>query len=96
MYDLSREIVKPGCTLRELLANRIKSGAFTDDPEQYIARLQAALAEGEPTRQIVETGERAILMLNKPLPDGGWIVTHEEITDQHKAERQRAGMEEHR
>ena len=34
MYDLSPEVVKPGCTLRQLLNYRIKRGAFTSDPEQ--------------------------------------------------------------
>src|SRR5262249_58248927 len=53
MYDLSPDVVKPGCTLRQLLNYRIKRGAFTSDPEQYIANLMATLAEGKPTHQIV-------------------------------------------
>jgi methyl-accepting chemotaxis protein len=94
MYDLSREVVKPGCTLRALLQYRIKSGAFTADPEQYIAQLMAVLAEGKPVRQLVETGGRAISLLNTPMPGGGWVVTHEDVTERHRAEQQRAGMAE--
>ena len=71
MYDLSREVVKPGCTLRELLQYRIKSGAFTADPQEYIAKLMATLAEGKPTHQLVETGGRAISMLNTTMPGAG-------------------------
>jgi methyl-accepting chemotaxis protein len=94
MYDLSADVVKPGCTLRQLLQYRIKRGAFTADPEQYIANLMAALAQGKPTHQVVETGDRVVSMVNTPMPDGGWVVTHEDITAQHRAERERANLSE--
>ncbi|HYS48381.1 MAG TPA: PAS-domain containing protein [Xanthobacteraceae bacterium] len=94
MYDLSPDVVKPGCTLRELLQYRIKSGAFTGDPEQYIKKLMAALAVGKPTRQAVETGGRIISLLNKPMLGGGWVVTHEDVTEQAKAEQRQASMAE--
>ena len=45
MYDLSPDVVKPGCTLRQLLQYRIKRGAFTSEPEQYIPNLMAVLAK---------------------------------------------------
>jgi methyl-accepting chemotaxis protein len=92
MYDLSPDVVKPGCTLRQLLQYRIKRGAFTADPDQYIANLMASLAQGKPTHQVVETGELVVSMVNTPMPDGGWVVTHEDITAQHKAEHERASL----
>ncbi len=92
MYDLSPDVVKPGCTLRQLLHYRTKRGAFTADPEQYIANLMASLAQGKPTHQIVETGDRVVSMVNTPMGDGGWVVTHEDITAQHKAEQERDSM----
>jgi methyl-accepting chemotaxis protein len=94
MYDLSPDVAKPGCTLRQLLQYRIRTGAFTADPEQYIAHLMATLAEGKPTHQIVETGERIISMVNTPMPGGGWVVTHEDVSAQQKAETQRASLSE--
>ncbi len=94
MYDLSPEVVKPGCTLRQLLNYRIKRGAFTSDPEQYIAQLMATLAHGKPTHQVVETGDRVVSMVNTPMPDGGWVVTHEDITAKDRAEKERASMSE--
>ena len=92
MYDLSPDVVKPGCTLRQLLQYRIKRGAFTSDPEQCIANLMATLAQGKPTHQVVETGDRVVSMVNTPMPDGGWVVTHEDVTAQDKAERERASL----
>jgi len=94
MYDLSPEVVKPGCTLRQLLHYRIKRGAFTSDPEQYIAHLMATLAQGKPSHQVVETGDRVVSMVNTPMPDGGWVVTHEDITAQDRAEKARASLSE--
>jgi methyl-accepting chemotaxis protein len=94
MYGLSADVVKPGCTLRALLQYRIKSGAFAADPDEYIANLMATLATGKPTHQLVETGGRVIVMLNTPLSGGGWVVTHEDVTEQRKAEQQQASLAE--
>ncbi len=94
MYNLSPAVVKPGCTLRELLQYRIATGAFSGDPEQYIANLLATLAKGTPTRVVAESNDRTIAMLNKPMPDGGWVVTHEDVTEQQRAEQQRDAMVE--
>src|ERR1700730_10595409 len=92
MFHLSPDAVETGCTLRQLLNYRIKRGAFTSDPEHYIANLIATLAQGKPTHQIVETGDRVVSLVNTPMAGGGWVVTHEDITAQHKAEQERDRM----
>ncbi|MGA8588525.1 MAG: PAS-domain containing protein, partial [Pseudolabrys sp.] len=33
LYGLSPDIVKPGCSLRELLRHRIERGSFSGDPD---------------------------------------------------------------
>ena len=38
LYGLSPEIVKPGCTLRQLLEHRKETGTLGDDIEEYIER----------------------------------------------------------
>ena len=46
MYGLSSDIVRPGCTLRELVEHRVATGSFcADEVEQYIADIQAAVAK---------------------------------------------------
>ena len=35
LYQLDDDIVKPGCTLTELLKYRIANGTFSRDPEEY-------------------------------------------------------------
>jgi methyl-accepting chemotaxis protein len=92
MYDLSTRVVKPGCSLRDLLEYRTRAGAFKGDPDQYIRNLMQTLAQGKPTKQLVESKGRAISMLNKPMSDGGWVVTHEDVTDQQDIEKRQAEM----
>ena len=35
MYGLSREVVKPGCSFREVIAHRKDTGTFVGDIDQY-------------------------------------------------------------
>jgi CHASE1-domain containing sensor protein len=59
MYELSREIVRPGCTLRELFRHRVETGHLKRDPEEYRAQLIAEIAQGKPVSFIVETADGA-------------------------------------
>jgi diguanylate cyclase (GGDEF)-like protein len=89
MYGLSPEIIRPGCTLRELLDHRVATGQFfSDDPEQYIANIVAAAAHGETFTKITGLHDgRIIAIVNHPTADGGWVATHEDITEQKRAEQ---------
>jgi diguanylate cyclase (GGDEF)-like protein len=104
MYGLSREIVKPGFPFRELLQCRAeagsglhlvrnKDGEVISDPEQYRARL---LAAGEVTNVVFEmTDGREVSVTNSPLTAGGWVSTHEDITERRRAEAKIAYMAQH-
>jgi diguanylate cyclase (GGDEF)-like protein/PAS domain S-box-containing protein len=87
LYGLSADIVKPGCSLRELIDYRIKTGSFSDaDPEHYIAELMGALARDEPVHDVVElTNGRTIALSSRRMP-GGWVATHDDITERRQAE----------
>jgi len=88
MYGLSPDVIRVGSTLRELLQHRSETGGLACDPEQYRADILARIAEGRPIKLLVETRDgRAISIVNVPLPDGGWVVTHEDITERKVAER---------
>src|SRR5262249_6482508 len=87
LYGLSPEIAKPGCTLRELIAHRIETGSFSAaDPEQYIAGLMAALGRGDTVNDVVElSGGRTIAVSSRRIPCGGWVATHDDITERRQA-----------
>jgi diguanylate cyclase (GGDEF)-like protein/PAS domain S-box-containing protein len=84
MYKLSPEIVKPGCTLRELIENRTASGLLQQDVDEYLkAILDANLAAD--TRKVVELPDgRSIQMTTQTFADGAWMSTHEDVTEQLK------------
>ena len=96
MYGLSPDVIKPGCTIRELLDHRMKSGTFSDDPDQYIERLHTAIAQGKGESFFVELPDgRTIAVSNQPMVNGGWVATHEDITERRLAEQQIAHMARH-
>jgi len=90
MYGLSREVVKPGCTLSELINHRKDTGSFPGDPEQYCSRIMAAVARGKAaSREVQTTDGRMIHVVNQPMENGGWVVTHQDITARRNAEQER-------
>ena len=88
MYGLSSEIVKPGCSLQASLADRVAAGNFrAEDIEQYAHEIISAAAAGKRTSKTIELQDgRIICVVNEPTVDGGWVATHEDITEQKKAE----------
>ncbi len=96
LYGLSSEIVKPGCHLRELLKHRIELGSFSGDPDEYVARLAEGIAEGKTFNHIVNLPDgRAFSVVNKPVAGGGWLATHEDVTERQRSEDRIAHMARH-
>ena len=88
MYRLSPDVVKPGCTIRELVESRIRSGTFfAIDPERYIADLTGALLydRTSSTKTFDLEDGRVIAVSSQPMAAGGWVVTHEDITERQRA-----------
>jgi len=96
MYGLSPEIVKPGCTLRDLIQNRIATGSLNLDPDKYRAEILASVQTGGAMSRIVETPDgRAVSVVNRAVLGGKyWIGTHDDITDRIQAERRSAALNE--
>jgi diguanylate cyclase (GGDEF)-like protein/PAS domain S-box-containing protein len=96
MYGLSRDVVKPGCTLRRLLEHRKEIGAFADDIDKYMAEMFETLSSGATMAKLVELPDgRTIAVLNHPMADGGWVATHDDVTERRRAERRIAHMARH-
>jgi diguanylate cyclase (GGDEF)-like protein len=96
MYKLSPEIIKPGCTLRELLEYRKAAGVFSGSIDAYITDLLSAVAKGDTMERMIELPDgRIISIVNHPMADGGWVATHEDITERRRAEQRIAHMARH-
>jgi methyl-accepting chemotaxis protein len=93
MYKLSPEVVKPGCSLRALIEHRKQTGLFTGDPVQYCNEIMASVAAGKISKHIVPASDgRVVYAVNAPTPDGGWVSTHEDVTEQQLLQQQRDDM----
>jgi methyl-accepting chemotaxis protein len=95
LYNLPDEVVKPGRTLTDLLEFRIVNGSFAREPNQYRHELVSAMAAGKTTHTEVKSASGGVVsVLNRPMAGGGWVATHEDISDRRDAERERASMQE--
>ena len=89
MYRLSPQVVKPGCKLRELIQHRKEVGLLDADPEQYYRRIMSDIRQGKTTTWLVKTTDgRLVQAFNQPMPGGGWVTTHEDVTERRHAEDQ--------
>jgi diguanylate cyclase (GGDEF)-like protein len=96
MYGLSGDIVRPGCSLRELLEYRKASGSLALEVDDYVHQIEALLETGETSEMHLDTGDgRTIHVVTQPLPNRGWVTTHEDITRQKEAEARIAHMAHH-
>jgi PAS domain S-box-containing protein len=90
MYGLSPDVVKPGCTIQELLQHHKQVGSLSEDVDQYCAVLDAAIAEGKTTSTMENTTNgRTIHTVSRPMADRGWVTTHEDVTERISAQRER-------
>jgi hypothetical protein len=90
MYKLSPDIVKPGCTLVQLLQIRRDTGLFKGDVEAYCRKIMDEVKQGKPMVHHVQASDgRIVLAKNQPMTDGGWVSTHEDVTEQRSAEQER-------
>ena len=87
MYGLSPRVVKPGASFVEILEHRKATGSFVGDVHQYIAATLRDIGRKKVT--VIETPDgRSVQIVNEPLADGGWVATHEDITERRRAEQQ--------
>src|SRR6185437_16690600 len=93
MYKLSPTVVKPGCTLRELIQHRKDTGLFSGDVDSYCQSiLESMHAGGQRLLYVQASDGRIVLAKNQLLPGGGWVATHEDVTEQRRAEEERAAI----
>ena len=85
MYGLSAAVIKPGCSFREVIEHRKQTGSFTGDADKYVALVLRDI--WQRNSMVIETPDgRSIHIVNEPLADGGWVATHEDITERRRAE----------
>jgi diguanylate cyclase (GGDEF)-like protein/PAS domain S-box-containing protein len=90
MYKLSTEVAKPGCLFRDLIRHRKETGSFGGDIDEFCSKVLHNVARGKVTHTVMETADgRSCLVVNKPLAQGGWVATIEDITERRNLEQER-------
>jgi hypothetical protein len=93
MYKLAPDVVRPGLRLRELIEHRKQTGLFTGDADKYCKEIMDGIAAGKTSKFVVNASDgRIVHAINAPTPDGGWVSTHEDVTEQHLLQQQRDDM----
>jgi len=96
MYGLSPEIVVPGCRLGDLLAHRKAVGTFCGDTDVYMAEVAELAAQGKNSTGTAKAADgRVFSIIRTPVSGGGWIATHEDITERQRAEERIVHMARH-
>jgi diguanylate cyclase (GGDEF)-like protein/PAS domain S-box-containing protein len=90
MYNLSTEVVKPGCHFSDLIQHRKNTGSFDGNVEEFCTNILRNVAAGKVTRSVMESADgRSFQVVNKPLAQGGWVATIEDITERRRLEQER-------
>lgn len=87
IYNLPEEFVRPGSQLEDILGHLFDVGMSAGGTrEDYIFWRREVIAKREYGKNIHELNNRIILMQHHPMEDGGWVSTHEDITEQRQNE----------
>ncbi len=90
MYGLSSAVVKPGSHFRDIIRHRKETGSFKGDVDEFCSTVQANVAQGKVTHHVLDSADgRAVQIVNRPLPQGGWVATMEDITERRNLEQER-------
>jgi diguanylate cyclase (GGDEF)-like protein len=83
MYGFSHEQVRAGTTLREILESRVAiSPDITSSPQEFIRQRLATVAAENTSRAVHHLADgRIIEVVHHPIPGGGWVATHEDVSE---------------
>jgi diguanylate cyclase (GGDEF)-like protein len=83
IYELPPELTKPGVEHASIVKYRLKHGMQPVGTEGFLTRHEELLREGKPGVVTVTLGNgRVISIRHQPIADGGWVATHQDVTDE--------------
>jgi two-component system cell cycle sensor histidine kinase/response regulator CckA len=90
MYGLPPDQVRPGVTLREIIAMRFAVGSCPRMTEQeyHDWRNKVAVAHQRSETIVEMMNGRTFSIKHQPMPDGGWVATHEDISERRRQEEE--------
>ena len=95
MWRATDEELKPGTLISELLEARIARGVFRSRSSPFLAARDEPAKLASLTEVLELSDGRSIRVVNDAMPDGGWVSTHEDITESQQANARIAHMAHH-
>jgi diguanylate cyclase (GGDEF)-like protein len=100
MYRLPPELLMSGTPHREIIRHRIANGILkgetSDTAATKVLATLNALPANEITSRIDELADgRLICVTRQPMPSGGWVATHRDVTEQVRSEARITHMAQH-
>jgi diguanylate cyclase (GGDEF)-like protein len=97
IYNLPPEAARVGISLKEFLEYRKVAGTTSElSSAEYLAWCTELGAANRPSSRVLTLKSgRTVLIHYQPMADGGWVATHEDITERQKAEADLAFMAQH-
>jgi diguanylate cyclase (GGDEF)-like protein len=97
IYQIPMDSIRPGMMLEEIVDLRFAAGTSPNmTREEYLDWRASIAISDQPSDTIVElTSGQTISIHHRPMPDGGWVATHEDITERRLAEQRLGHMARH-
>jgi diguanylate cyclase (GGDEF)-like protein/PAS domain S-box-containing protein len=84
LYGLQPDQIKPGATLRDILEARVGAGAYSHIDARAFVDSAIASFSREASNVVRLSDGRYLSVLRRPLPDGGLVTTHEDVTERER------------
>jgi diguanylate cyclase (GGDEF)-like protein len=90
LLGLSSDVVRPGCHFRDVIEHCRQRGSFDGDVDQFCTNVMRNVAAGRTSQAVLEIAKgRFCHFIEKPLIQGGWVTTIEDISEHRKLEQER-------
>lgn len=97
LYGLSPDEIRPGMHLWDIIVCRATNGISpVEKPDAYLRNHKARLSKDGSDNRIQELADgRLIAVSHRPMPDGGWLSIHDDITKKHRIQQRIAHVAHH-
>ncbi len=96
IYQLPDELMRVGTSFDDVISYQVAHSAHMEGDKGYVLQMmQRGLAAGEFSSIVNAVDGRIVKIVSRPLAGGGWVSTHEDITERTRAEARIAHMAHH-
>ena len=88
MYKLPAELARPGALYSDIVAHRVKINLIKGEAGRQILALSEMFENQKSTRIDEHSDGRLVRITRRLLQTGGWVATHDDITEQQCAARE--------